>query len=195
MKRAVGSWYTSAWSRAKLDACMPGVSIDHESNHNARVSAAPDKICGGTKSGSGPTESVATVRSGNTSYAFIALRWLLGIMPFHINRVCSFCFYISLTTREFIVEKPQISLKRHPSYNGFGNQSLAVSFRKSRILYHGGLCGIRGGVVPSQIFLTFGFPLSFWFHHCSTFILIYHRYCLDIGSDRVADSVTDEWNI
>lgn len=110
---------------------MPGVSTDHESSHHASVSAAPDKICGGTKSGSGPTESAATVRSGNTSFAFIALRRLLGIMPLHINRVCSFCFYISLTTSEFIVEKPQIYLKRNPSYNGFGNQSLAVSFRKS----------------------------------------------------------------
>lgn len=131
MKRAVGSWYTSARSWTKLDACMPGVSIDHESSHNASVSAAPGKICRGTKSGSGPTESAATVRSGNTSYAFIALRGLLGIMPFHISHVCFFCFYISLTTREFNVEKPEVYLKRNPSYNGFGNQSLAVSFRKS----------------------------------------------------------------
>jgi len=53
---------------------MPGVSIDHESSPNASVSAAPDKICGGTKSGWEPTESAATVRSGNTSYAFIASR-------------------------------------------------------------------------------------------------------------------------
>lgn len=170
---------------------MPVVSIDHESSHNASVSAAPDKICGGTKSGSGPTESAATVRSGNTSNSFIALRRLLGIMPFHINRVCSFCFYISLTTHEFIVEKPQIYLKRNPSYNGFGDHSLAVSVRKNP------------DTIPwlsVQDSWWNGTGTYFSHFRVSRFILIpsllhvhiHHRYCVDIGSDRVAESATNE---
>jgi hypothetical protein len=83
-------------------------------------------------------------------------------MPFHINRVCFFCFYISLITREFNVEKPQVYLKKEIRRL----MASAISrwrflSAKARILYHGGLCGIRGGVAPGQIFLTFGFPLSF----------------------------------
>lgn len=140
---------------------MSGVSIDHESSHNASVSSAPDKICGGTKSGSGSTESAATFRSGNTSYAFFAFRRFLGIMPFHINRVCSFCFYISLTTREFIVEKPQIYFARNRAYMASAISRRRFLPAKARILYLGGLCGIRGGVAPGQIFSLSGFPFQF----------------------------------
>jgi hypothetical protein len=139
---------------------MSGVSIDHESSHNASVSSAPDKICGGTKSSSGSAESAAAFRSGNASYTFIAFRRLLGIMPFHINLVCSFCRYMSLPTREFIVEKPDTYFTGNRSYMASAINRLRFLSAKARILYLGGLCGIRGGVAPGQIFLSFGFPPS-----------------------------------
>jgi hypothetical protein len=95
----------------------------------------------------------------------------------------------------FFVGKPQIYLKRNRSYKGLAISRRRFLSAKTRIRYQGGLCGIRGGVAPGQSFLTFGFPLSVWFHQCSTFMFIYHRHCVDLGSDRVAESATNEWNV